>query len=50
MILEALRNGRETVREVGFDVPSAVILVSLSSISLPLRLSSPKDRHERRAE
>ncbi|MCB1470055.1 MAG: hypothetical protein KDK08_23585 [Rhizobiaceae bacterium] len=32
LILEALRNGRETVREVGFDVPSAVIRETLDAL------------------
>ncbi len=31
-ILEALRNGRETAREVGFDVPSAVIRETLDAL------------------
>lgn len=32
LILDALRNGRETVREVGFDVPSAVIRETLDAL------------------
>lgn len=31
-VVEALRNGRETVREVGFDVPSAVIRETLDRL------------------
>ena len=32
LILDALRNGRGTVREVGFDVPSAVIRETLDAL------------------